>query len=112
MGEFIQVMTTVGKKEEAQIIARSVVEERLAGCVQVYGPITSTFRWKGKLEVEDEWVCVTKSRLDLYEELEQFIRRAHPYEEPEILATPVVEGSEGYFNWLNGELRDNRKSRS
>ncbi len=44
MGEFIQVMTTVGKKEEAQIIARSVVEERLAGCVQVYKPITSTFR--------------------------------------------------------------------
>ena len=105
MTDYIQVVTTAEKKEDAQRIAGAVVEKRLAGCAQVIGPITSTYWWKEKMEVAEEWMCVIKSRNDLYGELEQTIRKIHPYEQPEILAVPVVAGSEGYLEWLKGELR-------
>ncbi len=105
MGKFIQVLTTAGTKEDAQKIAQSVVEKRLAGCAQVIGPITSTYRWEGKLETAEEWLCIIKSRKDLYKELEKAIQQIHPYKVPEILAVPVVEGSQSYMEWLDGGLR-------
>ncbi|MBF8265600.1 MAG: putative divalent ion tolerance protein [Dehalococcoidia bacterium] len=105
MGKFIQVLTSAGTKEDAQKIAQSVVEKRLAGCAQVVGPITSTYRWDGKLETAEEWLCIIKSRNDLYKELEKAIQQIHPYKVPEILAVPVVEGSQSYLEWLDGELR-------
>ncbi len=104
MGKFIQVLTSAGTKEDAQKIAQSVVEKRLAGCVQVVGPITSTYWWDGKLETAEEWLCIIKSRKDLYKELEKTIQQIHPYKVPEILAVPVVEGNKSYLEWLDGEL--------
>jgi len=105
MTDYIQVVTTTEKREDALRIAGEVVEQRLGGCAQVMGPITSAYWWKEKVEVAEEWMCVIKSRKDLYGELERAIRKAHPYEQPEILAAPVVAGSEGYLEWLKGELR-------
>ncbi len=105
MGKFIQVLTTTGTKEAAEKIAQSVVEKRLAGCAQVIGPITSTYRWEGKIETAGEWLCIIKSRKDLYKELEKAIQQIHPYKVPEILAVPVVEGNKSYLEWLDGELR-------
>ncbi|MBI4287203.1 MAG: divalent-cation tolerance protein CutA [Chloroflexi bacterium] len=104
MQEFIQVMTTVDKKEQAQAIAAALVEKRLAGCVQVIGPVSSTYRWKGKMETAEEWLCLIKTRRDLYKDLESAIHEVHPYEVPEILAIPVLEGSQSYLEWLEGEL--------
>ena len=105
MGKFIQVLTSAGTKEDAQKIAQSVVEKRLAGCAQVVGPITSTYWWEGKIDSAEEWLCIIKSRNDLYKELEKAIQQIHPYKVPEILAVPVVEGSQSYLEWLDGELR-------
>jgi len=105
MPEFIQVMTTTGTKEEAQKIARAVVEKRLAGCVQVIGPIESTYWWENQIQTAEEWLCLIKSREDLYSPLEQAIKEVHPYGVPEILAIPVVEGSKAYLDWLDRELR-------
>jgi len=104
MAEAIQVVTTAATKADAQAIATAVVTKRLAACAQVMGPITSTYWWQGKIETADEWLCVMKSRQDLYEELEQTIRQAHPYEVPEILAFPVVLGSQDYLEWMDHEL--------
>lgn len=104
MTEFIQVITTVEEKDDAQEIASSIVGKRLAGCVQVIGPITSTYWWENEIETAQEWLCVIKSRKDLYEDLEQAIQQVHPYDVPEILATPVVVGSQSYLTWLNSEL--------
>ena len=104
MSDYIQVVTTTERKEDAERIARALVEARLAACVQVLGPITSTYRWKGAIETSREWQCVAKSRLDLYARLEETIRGAHPYEVPEILALPITAGSQGYLEWLDGEL--------
>ena len=62
MDEFIQVVTTVGSEEDARRIARELVEERLAACVQVVGPVSSTYWWEGVVETETEWLCLIKSR--------------------------------------------------
>ena len=104
MTKTVQVITTTGTKADAQRIARALVEKRLAGCVQVVGPITSTYWWRGEIETAEEWMCVIKSREDLYEELEAAVKEVHPYDVPEILAVPLVAGSRDYLDWLDSEL--------
>ena len=104
MTNYVQVVTTTATQADAQAIANALVERRLAGCIQIIGPITSTYRWEGKIETAEEWLCVIKSRADLYEALEEAIRDVHPYDVPEILAVPVTAGSKDYLDWLNGEL--------
>jgi len=101
MVEHVQIITTTGTKTDAQRIARALVEKRLAGCVQVVGPISSTYRWKGSTETAEEWLCIVKSRGELYPRLEQAIQAIHPYEVPEILAVPIVQGERQYLKWLD-----------
>lgn len=103
MTEFIQVTTTIDTQEGAQRIAEAVVKSRLAACAHVSGPITSTYWWKNKMEIETEWVCAAKTRKELYGDLEKAIREAHPYEEPEIVALPIVGGSKSYLEWIEKE---------
>ena len=101
---YIQVFTTTDKREDAERMAKAIVERRLAGCVQILGPIRSTYWWKGKLETTEEWLLFIKSSEDLYERLERAIKELHPYEVPEIIAMPIVAGSEDYLGWLRGEI--------
>lgn len=103
METFIQVMTATDKREDAERIARSLVEGRLAGCVQIVGPVTSVYRWKGRIETAGEWLCLIKSRADLYGAIEESILALHPYQTPEIIALPVAAGSRDYLEWLRGE---------
>jgi periplasmic divalent cation tolerance protein len=104
MTDCMQVFTTAATRTDAQAIANTVVERRLAACVQIIGPITSTYWWQGEIETAEEWLCVIKSRRDLYERLEAAIREVHPYDVPEILAVPVIAGSKRYLEWLDNEL--------
>ena len=104
METFIQVMTATDKREDAERIARTLIERRLAGCVQILGPLTSVYRWQGKIETAGEWLCLIKSRQDLYGALEAAIRSLHPYKTPEILALPVLAGHRDYLDWLAGTL--------
>jgi periplasmic divalent cation tolerance protein len=104
MTEYIQVVTTVEHKADAEKIARALVEKRLAAFVQVLGPMTSYFHWQGKLDTAAEYICLIKSRDDLYDRLEKEITNLHPYDVPEILATPVVKAGEGYMSWMASEL--------
>jgi len=104
MEEYIEVFTTTEKKEDAQKIAGALVQQRLAGCVQVVGPIVSTYWWKGNMETAEEWLCLIKSKKAIYEKLEKTIKEIHPYETPEIIAVPIVAGSEDYLQWLHTEL--------
>ena len=104
MSEYIQVVTTTEHERQAIEIARALVDRRLAACVQVVGPITSVYRWQGKIETGREWQCVAKTRRELYAKVEAAIRRLHAYEEPEILATPVTAGSPTYLAWLDRQL--------
>lgn len=99
--KYIQVLTTAGSEEEAERIATTLLDQQLAACVQVLGPIVSRYRWQGKLEREREWQCLAKTEARLYEEVEAAIRAIHSYEEPEVLAIPVLAGSTGYLNWIS-----------
>lgn len=104
MSNYIQVFTAVEKKADAERIAQVLVEKRLAGCVQIVGSIQSTYWWKDKIEISEEWLCLIKSMGDRYDELEKAIKELHPYECPEILAIPIVCGYKDYLNWLDEEL--------
>lgn len=104
MPEYLQVLTTAGSEEEAERISAALVERRLAACVQVIGPISSRYRWQGKVEHTREWMCWAKTTTARYPELEATIRELHTYEEPEIVATPIVAGSAGYLEWIGANL--------
>ena len=104
MTEYIQVMTTVELKSDAEKIAKILVEKRLAACVQILGPMTSYFQWQGKLDSAVEYLCLIKSREDLFTRLETEIINQHPYDVPEIMAMPITKGTQGYLNWLASEL--------
>lgn len=106
MTDLIQVATTTGSREEAEEISVRLVDARLAACVQVSGPITSVFRWQGKIETSQEWLCTAKTTREKYEQVEAAIRGLHKYDEPEILALPVVAASEGYGKWVEQEVSE------
>jgi periplasmic divalent cation tolerance protein len=105
MTDYVQVLTTVSSAEDARRICDALVEDRLAACVQVAGPVSSTYRWHGGIEREREWQCLAKTEARLYAAVEAAIRRLHSYEEPEILAIPVLAGSRGYLDWVSASLR-------
>jgi periplasmic divalent cation tolerance protein len=103
MTPYIQVVTTLPDRASAEQLAARLLEERLAACVQI-GGCTSWYRWQGAIEQGEEQVCTIKSRRDLFPALCQTIRANHPYQVPEILAAPVVDGGTGYLDWLGQEL--------
>ena len=106
MGEYLQVVTTTEKREDAEKIARVLVEARLAACAQLIGPITSTYWWKERIETAEEWLCMMKTDQRLYTEVVGRLKAIHPYETPEIVAMPIVAGSDDYLKWLRQELRE------
>ena len=95
----LQVLTATGSEEEADKIASALVERRLAACVQVLGPVRSRYRWEGEVQDDREWICLAKTTGEGYPELESAIRELHSYDEPEIVATAIEVGSEGYLEW-------------
>lgn len=105
MTEYIQVITTVEHRIDAEKIVKSLLEKRLAACAQIIGPMTSYFHWQGKLDSAQEYLCLIKSRNDLFGELEAEIKNIHPYEVPEILTTQITKGGSDYLNWLAAELK-------
>jgi periplasmic divalent cation tolerance protein len=104
MAEYLQVLSAAGSEEEAEAIAAALVERRLAACVQVLGPVSSRYRWRGEVERASEWLCLAKTEASRYPELEAAIRELHSYEEPEIVATAIVAGSAGYLKWIGESL--------
>ncbi len=104
MSEFIQITTSTGTRHDAEQIASELVSRRLAGCVQISGPIASTFRWQGKVETAEEWVCSIKTNRAQLEPIQKLFAEIHPYEVPEMIAMPIVEGSDAYLKWLGEQL--------
>ncbi len=91
--------------EAAESIARSLVEKRLAACVQIVDPIRSIYRWQGKIEEETEVLLLLKSRRDLLPSIAGLLDELHPYDVPELIATPIVGGSTAYLSWLEEAVR-------
>ncbi|MEW5759429.1 MAG: divalent-cation tolerance protein CutA [Candidatus Thermoplasmatota archaeon] len=103
--KYIVVLTTTSTKKEGEKISALLLKNRLASCVQIIGPIKSKYWWKGKIEKASEWLCIIKSKLELYERLEKIIEENHSYELPEIIAIPIEKGSKKYLRWIDEELK-------
>ncbi len=104
MSDFIQVLTTCASQDEARQIARVLVEQRLAACVQIVGPIESVYRWQGEIETAVEWQCWAKTVAQLYAQVEQAIFENHSYKLPEVVVVPIPNGSKDYLEWLRWEV--------
>jgi periplasmic divalent cation tolerance protein len=104
MQEFILVYVTAGSPAEGDRLARALVEERLAACVNRIAPVQSVYRWQGKVEQSEEELLIVKTRKTLFAALESRVRELHSYSVPEIIAVPIVDGSEGYLRWLGEQL--------
>jgi periplasmic divalent cation tolerance protein len=103
--QYLQVQTTTDSRVEAMELARTAVEARLAACAQVAGPVASVYWWDGRPERAEEWLLLLKLPADRYEELAAFLAERHSYDEPEIIALPIVAGSTAYLNWMREETR-------
>ncbi len=104
MTDKIVVFSTCDSEQQAGAIAHALLEQRLAACVTILPSARSIYRWKGQIEEAAEWMLVIKSRRDLMSQLRAAIGKVHSYEVPELLAVPVVDGSEDYLAWLDREL--------
>jgi len=104
MTDKIVVFSTCDSEEQAGQIARALVEQRLAACVNIVPGARSIYHWKDQVEDAAEWMLIIKSRRDLMDQLRAAIGKIHTYEVPELLAVPVVDGAESYLAWLDREL--------
>lgn len=100
MRDYVVVFVTASSEDEAAKMAKVLVEETLAGCVNIVRGVRSIYSWQGKIEDESEALLVIKTRQELYGALEEKVREMHSYEVPEVIAFPIVEGSKGYLDWL------------
>jgi periplasmic divalent cation tolerance protein len=100
---YMVVLMTSPDREESRRIARTLVEERAAACVSVFPRGESYFRWQGKIEREEEFLLIAKTRASLLPALTAAVKRIHGYEVPEIVALPVTGGSRDYLEWLGRE---------
>ena len=100
MPDALVVLVTVGSESEAETIATALLDERLAACVNIGGPIRSLYRWQGRIADDREWQLVIKTRSDLFDALADRVRVLHSYDVPEIIGLPVTVGSPAYMEWL------------
>jgi|SRR6185369_17436262 len=105
MAEKIVIISTCASEIEAEKLARMLVDERLAACVSVIPQVRSYYRWEGTIESANECLLLIKSSRELFDALKARVEAAHSYEIPELLALPVIEGSEKYMSWLEMNLR-------
>ena len=104
MTDKIVVLTACDSAMLAEQLARHLVERRVAACVNILPKARSIYRWQEKIEDAVEWILLIKSRRDQFASLRAEIQKLHTYEVPEIIAFPVVDGSEAYLDWLDGQL--------
>jgi periplasmic divalent cation tolerance protein len=98
--EYIVVLMTTGSKHEAEEIVQHLLSDKLIACGNIVGPVTSFFRWSGKIERVEEFLVLMKTRKALFLRLTEVVKTMHSYEVPEIIAVPVVEGSKDYLDWM------------
>ncbi len=103
--EYCIILTTCPDNKEAKSLASRLVKEKLAACVQL-SPITSYYTWKNEPHADSEIRLLIKTRTRLYESVEQFIKRHHSYEVPQIVQIPIKDGSDEYFDWVDENTKN------
>ncbi len=97
------VLVTASSQQEAETIAKALVELKLAACANMF-PIQSIYRWQGEVHNEPEWQLIIKTDLAQFSALEAKIREIHSYSVPEIIAIPIVAGSQSYLQWISEQV--------
>jgi periplasmic divalent cation tolerance protein len=105
VAESLLVTTTVGTREDADRLAESLVDRRLAACARVSGPVASTYRWRGAVDHATEWICELKTTRARLPALEALLDALHPYDLPELTVVPL-DGSAAYLAWIEEAVRD------
>ena len=103
--EYVQIATTFESEDDAKKVAGALVDKRFVACAQILGPLTSIYRWQGKVELATEWQCLMKTTKASQPEAVSLIQDLHPYEEPEIVVFPIVDGSSGYLAWIQNNCK-------
>jgi periplasmic divalent cation tolerance protein len=103
--EHVIVASTTDNEQAARALAAGAIDAKLGACAQIVGPITSVFRWEGKVQTEQEWRVEIKTAADRVAALTEHIKAHHSYDVPEIIATPITGGSPEYLSWLVDETR-------
>ena len=101
----VMLMITAGSEEEARKIAKLLVKEKKAACVNIVPGVDSLFRWKGRIDSAHESLILVKTRAFLVSQIISLVKQAHSYGVPEIIALPIVGGSEEYLKWLDSACR-------
>lgn len=101
----ILVLTNVPDRAVADALAKALLDDRLAACVTIGGPVESIYHWRGRIETGRELPVAIKTRPALYSDVEGAIRKIHPYDTPEIIAIPVVRADARYLDWIAAETR-------
>lgn len=99
----ILILTTLPERAQAEALARELVSSRLAACIQIGSTVQSLYHWQGQIETAVEIPVAIKTRATLYPQVEEAIRKRHPYELPEIVAVPITGGLTGYLEWIAAE---------
>jgi len=110
MTDKIVVLSTCASAKEAHRVAHALVEKRLAACVSILPGARSVYHWKDAVEEEEEVLLLIKSSRELFDRLRSEIERLHTYELPEVIALPIVDGSQGYLTWLDHELTEKHET--
>ncbi len=101
--EYCIINCTISTKQEAAGIAKELIAQRLIACCSIIENVTSVYRWNNKLNCDNEVLMVMKTKKSLYKQAEAQIQKLHPYEVPEIICIPVIEGSPDYLNWIKDQ---------
>ncbi len=99
------VYITCKNKEEAIFIGKSLVESKLAGCINILDQMTSIYEWEGKLEINEEAILIAKTNETLFDEIISHVKKNHSYTVPCVLSIPIQNGNEEYLNWLESGLK-------
>lgn len=103
--EKVVIFITASSEEQARKIARLLLNQRKAACVNIVPKVESLYWWKGKLESAQETLLIVKTKASLVSDIVNTVKKAHSYEVPEIIALPIVDGNEDYLKWIEGEVK-------
>lgn len=99
--QFISIIVTFPEEDLARNMGMNLLKSSLVACAQIDGPTESMYSWKGDLQKDVEWKLVLKTQVDHYSEIEQIILAQHPYDTPQIIALPILQGYQPYLDWIS-----------
>ncbi len=105
MSNYIIIYVTTGSINEAKKIGRVLVEEKLVACSNIISPIRSIYSWQGKICDDKEALMIMKTKKKLFKQIVERVETLHSYDVPEIIAMPIIEGSNKYLSWLDEETK-------